>query len=124
MEKPLFRIGKVIGTAESVHTMDDAGTDPRELIQRHSAGDWGEVSDKVRQANELSARTEFTTNRPRIFSSYTLSTGKTIWVYTEADRSVTTFLLPEEYHLSGTQAVGPMVALEGGVTRDLRSNQD
>ncbi len=120
MGKPLFRLGKVIATAAAIQTMEEAGIEPRALIQRHAKGDWGEVSEDVYQANEQSARTEFTTNRPRIFSSYTLSTGDTIWVYTEADRSVTTFLLPEEYHLAGTQAVGPMLALDGGATRDLR----
>jgi hypothetical protein len=120
MEKPRFRLGKIIGTAAAVKTMAEAGIDPQGLIQRHARGDWGEVSEDVQLANEQSARTTFTTNRPRIFSSYTLGTGKTIWVYTEADRSVTTFLLPEEYHLSGTQAVGPMLSLDGGATRDLQ----
>jgi hypothetical protein len=30
-------------------------------------------------------------------SSYTLKSGQTLWIITEADRSVTTLLLPLEY---------------------------
>jgi len=48
------------------------------------AEDWEE--------NELSVREGF-----RVLSSYTLSTGKKIWIITEADRSATTLLLPEDY---------------------------
>jgi len=33
----------------------------------------------------------------RILSSYTLSDGTKIWIITEADRSATMVLLPEEY---------------------------
>ena len=33
----------------------------------------------------------------RILSAYMLKTGVKIWIITEADRSVTTFLLPDEY---------------------------
>jgi len=33
----------------------------------------------------------------RILSAYALWTGDRIWIITEADRSVTTILTPEEY---------------------------
>jgi hypothetical protein len=33
----------------------------------------------------------------RVFSVYELRDGTRIWIITEADRSVTTILLPEEY---------------------------
>jgi len=36
-------------------------------------------------------------NNFRILSAYTLTTGVKIWLITEAERSVTTILLPEEY---------------------------
>jgi hypothetical protein len=99
--------------------MEEARQDPNELLKRHATGDWGEVSEDIRNANEISVKRVFTTQRPRVFSAYTLNTDVTIWIYTEADRSVTTFLLPEEYHLAGTQAVGPMMTLDGASTRDL-----
>ena len=41
---------------------------------------------------------EFALNHDlRLMSVYRLRTGVTIWVITEADRSATTFLLPDEY---------------------------
>jgi hypothetical protein len=33
----------------------------------------------------------------RVFSAYELRDGTRIWIITEADRSATTILLPEEY---------------------------
>lgn len=61
-------------------------------LQRHQAGDWGNVDEHDRQANE-SALIEGT----RLFSVYHSSQGRKFWIITEADRSVTTVLLPEDY---------------------------
>jgi hypothetical protein len=55
-------------------------------------GDWGEVPEVDKQENELAVE-----QRLRILSAYTTSAGDKIWVLTEADRSATTLLLPEEY---------------------------
>ncbi|WP_404851334.1 plasmid related protein [Cupriavidus sp. D384] len=55
-------------------------------------GDWGELDDEDRAQNETSLITG-----KRLLSSYTLDTGTKVWVITEADRSVTTILLPDEY---------------------------
>ena len=55
-------------------------------------GDWGEVDEHDRRENELSLEHGW-----RILSAYTLSNGTKIWIITEADRSSTTILLPEEY---------------------------
>ena len=46
----------------------------------------------TKQENELSVEKGF-----RILSAYTLTAGVKIWIITEADRSVTTLLLPSEY---------------------------
>ena len=59
---------------------------------RHLSGDWGEVDEHDRQENESGLRNQF-----RLMSVYTLRTGVKIWIITEADRSATTILLPEEY---------------------------
>jgi hypothetical protein len=56
------------------------------------AGDWGELDDDDKRENELSLREGF-----RLLSAYRLSTGVKLWIITEADRSVTTLLLPDEY---------------------------
>jgi hypothetical protein len=55
-------------------------------------GDWGDLDEEDKRENEFSLQHGF-----RIFSSYILSSGDKLWVITEADRSVTTLLLPDEY---------------------------
>lgn len=52
----------------------------------------GEVPDADKQENEVSVEQGF-----RILSAYTTSAGDKIWILTEADRSATIVMLPEEY---------------------------
>ena len=61
-------------------------------LQRHVAGDWGEVCAEDKQSNDH-ALVEGT----RILSAYRAADGTKFWIITEADRSVTTVLLPEDY---------------------------
>jgi len=61
------------------------------LVQRHASGDWGDLDPQDKAENELSLREGF-----RILSAYELE-GTRYWIITEADRSATTILLPEEY---------------------------
>ncbi|MCA9178406.1 MAG: hypothetical protein KDB14_28290 [Planctomycetales bacterium] len=61
-------------------------------LRRHSQGDWGDVDEHDRQANE-----EALAEGLRLFSVYHTASGDKFWVITEADRSATTVLLPEEY---------------------------
>jgi len=63
-----------------------------EFLQRHAAGDWGEVDAHDKTKNEYSLQHGF-----RLLSAYRLADGTKIWIITEADRSATTLLLPEEY---------------------------
>jgi hypothetical protein len=72
--------------------MQEAGQDPRALLQRHQYGDWGDMVEEDKRENDFSVNREL-----RIFSAYILSTGVKVWLITEADRSVSTFLLPSEY---------------------------
>ena len=65
---------------------------PAAFLDRHVNGDWGEVPDADKQENELSVEEGF-----RILSAYTTSAGDKIWILTEADRSATILMLPEEY---------------------------
>jgi hypothetical protein len=65
---------------------------PRAYLARHAAGDWGDLDEPDRRMNELALRHD-----ERILSAYALTDGTRIYVITEADRSVTTILLPEEY---------------------------
>jgi len=61
-------------------------------LVRHTAGDWGDVDEHDRRENELSL-----IHGLRLLSAYILNSGTKIWIITEADRSVTTVLLPDEY---------------------------
>jgi hypothetical protein len=60
-------------------------------LARHRSGDWGELDPHDRRENELSLKHGW-----RLLSSYPVG-EKIIWVITEADRTYTTILLPEEY---------------------------
>jgi len=64
---------------------------PFELLARHATGDWGELCAFDRRQNQMALREGY-----RVLSSYELSVGR-VWIITEADRSITTILLPEEY---------------------------
>jgi hypothetical protein len=55
-------------------------------------GDWGDLDEHDRRENELSFREGF-----RILSSYNLPNAERLWIITEADRSATTLLRPDEY---------------------------
>ena len=66
--------------------------DIADLLQRHVTGDWGDVDAEDQETNERAVQ-----HGGQIVSSYVLSTQVKVWVISEADRSVTTLLLPEEY---------------------------
>jgi hypothetical protein len=90
--KPLFPLGQVVATPGALEAMQEAGDNPASYLSRHVTGDWGIVGVEDAKENELSVRQGF-----RILSAYRLSNGTKIWVITEADRSATTIILPEEY---------------------------
>ena len=87
-----LKLGQIVGTPGASAALGEANQSPYEFLDRHVAGDWGEVGSEDWQENDLSVRQGY-----RVLSAYTLSTGKKIWIITEADRSATTILLPDEY---------------------------
>jgi len=89
---PKFPLGQVVATPGALAALSEAGQSPNEFIRRHAVGDWGELDDDDRRENERSLRDDC-----RLLSAYRLRDGTKIWVITEADRSATTLLLPEEY---------------------------
>jgi hypothetical protein len=107
---PLFPLGQVVATPGALELMHITETSPLVLIARHVAGDWGDCHPDDVQINNDAVREGF-----RVMSVYRLpltdkEQGKgasnaigvateddRVWVITEADRSVTTILLPEEY---------------------------
>jgi hypothetical protein len=89
---PLFSLGMVVGTQGAVDALEEAGQGPQEFLDRHVRGDWGDVPEADKHENDFSLLHGF-----RILSAYTTNAGERIWVLTEADRSATTILLPDEY---------------------------
>ena len=88
-----FSPGSLYATPGALEAFRVSGDDILAYLVKHLALDPGDLSPEDIAENELSVREGF-----RILSAYRLSDGKTkIWLITEADRSSTTVLLPEEY---------------------------
>ena len=85
-----FRLGKIVSTPNALAQLSQ--DDILAGIQRHQAGDWGEMDEHDRQENESSLQNGF-----RLLSVYRSAAGVKFWLITEADRSVTTILMPEDY---------------------------
>jgi hypothetical protein len=85
----LFPPGHVVITSNALGRLDPDAV--QQALKRHLAGDWGELDEHDRQENELSLKRGF-----RLLSAYD-DRGVKFWVITEADRSATTVLLPEDY---------------------------
>lgn len=85
-----FPLGSIVITSNAQSRLDDE--DVINALRRHAAGDWGDVDEHDRQENELSLEHGF-----RLLSVYYDRLGTKFWIITEADRSVTTILLPEDY---------------------------
>jgi hypothetical protein len=61
-------------------------------MRRHLTGDWGDLDEDDKRANAHALK-----SGARLFSAYHTSSGTKFYIITEADRSSTCFLLPEEY---------------------------
>lgn len=90
--EPRFLLGQTLATPGALATLSQAEQTPGEFLARHHSGDWGDLVEEDIAENELSLEKGF-----RLLSAYRLSSGARIWIITEADRSATTILLPEEY---------------------------
>lgn len=90
--RPLFPLGQVVATPGALNTMIEFGIQPDRLIHRHVTGDWGDLCQSDQQQNLIAIRSGM-----RIFSSYQINGTTKIWIITEADRSSTAILLPDEY---------------------------
>jgi hypothetical protein len=87
-----FNPGQVVATPGALAAIGVSGESLFDYLTRHLSGDWGDVNAEDAQENELSLKHSW-----RLLSAYTLKSGTKIWVITEADRSSTCLLLPEEY---------------------------
>lgn len=94
-EKPVksnlpLTLGRMVVTANAKNILSDS--DIATALSRHQSGDWGELCEEEREVNEDALKNGF-----RIMSVYTSKNGIKFWVITEADRSCTTVLMPEDY---------------------------
>jgi len=87
---PIFPPGQLVATANALaHITHD---DIMAALQRHVIGDWGDVCAEDKQTNDLAVA-----EGTRILSVYHAANGTKFWIVSEADRSSTTVLLPEDY---------------------------
>lgn len=95
---PRFPLGQIVSTPGALAACPNDHL--MRCLSRHTRGDWGSVC-----AEDAASNDEAVTAGFRILSAYPIDPAKpckgfgsnTLWIITEADRSVTTFLLPEEY---------------------------
>ena len=90
MEATLFPLGTVVITPTALTKL--YGDDMQIALDRHHGGDWGELCEHDRRQNEIALA-----NGGRLFSVYRDRSHTKFYIITEADRSVTTVLLPEDY---------------------------
>ena len=86
--QPRFPLGSTVATPGALAL----GIDLNQYMRRHHCGDWGDLCDEDKKSNEEALKFGF-----RLLSCYKVGGGKRIYIITEADRSSTCILLPEEY---------------------------
>jgi len=87
-----FSLGRIVATPGALRALERANQSAAIFLARHAGGDWGELDREDVRENEYSVA-----HGLRLLSSYTTAVGEKLWIITEADRSATTLLLPDEY---------------------------
>lgn len=87
-----FACGQLAMTQGVAYLVQEGSLRPEKYLARHLTGDWGDLSEQDRAANEAALR-----RGHRLLSSYQITSTLKLWIITEADRSATTLLLPHEY---------------------------
>ncbi|MCK9619146.1 MAG: type I restriction endonuclease subunit M [Methylobacter sp.] len=96
-----FELGQLYVTPNAQAALERYQINPLLLLGRHMTGDWGDVCSEDAKANEEALQLG-----GRLFSVYVLPSPQgmlealapiKVWIITEADRSATTLLLPEDY---------------------------
>jgi hypothetical protein len=90
MEGISFPLGQTVITRHALDALHPE--DVKLCLARHAGGDWGDLCDDDRHENELALQ-----QGRRLFSMYRDRAGQKFYVITEADRSATTVLLPDDY---------------------------
>lgn len=88
---PAFDLGRLVATPGALALVDDDPSKFFPFIERHACGDGGDLCDEDKLANAQAIE-----HGNRVLSAYEIH-GTKFWIITEADRSATTILLPEDY---------------------------
>jgi len=92
MPNAKFPLGKLVATPAALEALEESGQYPTDFLSHHVQGDWGQVDQEDWLLNDQALK-----DGSRILSVYTTLKGVKIWIITEADRSWTCVLLPEDY---------------------------
>ena len=98
IKQPMFPLGQMVMTSGVAARLGEDGENPEfnlfvsKSILRHAQGDWGDLCNTDKQENNVSLLHGY-----RLLSAYEQEGLPKIWIITEADRSVTTVLFPDEY---------------------------
>lgn len=87
-----LRLGQIVATPDAIRAMSESGQDAAFFLDQHCAQKWGLVDEQDWALNDQAVA-----EGGRVLSVYRTLKGQTIWCITEADRSSTCLLLPENY---------------------------
>lgn len=90
MSTPKFPLGRLLATPNALAQIPPP--EITEALGRHHSGDWGSLCQEDKEANDAAL-----IQGARLLSAYHTRSGTKFWIITEADRSVTTVLFPEDY---------------------------
>ena len=88
--EPRFPMGRLYCTPGVLQRVSHIELDSK--LSQHRRCDWGDLSEEDKKQKDLALK-----HGGRLFSAYSCTSDVRIWIITEADRSATTILLPEEY---------------------------
>lgn len=91
-EKKQFPLGQVVVTPPAEALLKEAGKTHKEFLDRHAAGDWGEIP-----PDDWANNDDGINSKGMLHSVYKVRGQDCIWIITEPDRSATTILLPDDY---------------------------
>ena len=85
-----FELGKVEGTPEAIARLEKNGIEMNTLLHRHQCGDWGDITSKEWETNNL----YLATGKGHLLSAYNMPQGGDVWVVTFWDKDTTFLMLP------------------------------
>ena len=96
MQSTKFQLGQLVwtrGVADRIADDSEFSKFATQSLKRHAKGDWGDMCQEDKNENNLAVKA----GNLRLLSAYERNGLPKIWIITEADRSATTILFPDEY---------------------------